>query len=134
MFLACMAGAAFFCALSGHESFREKGLFLFIMAVGIVASMVLGAAIGAGSANQMAATSVTVPVMMIFSFLPMLSVFNKTIKKIAEITYSQQISQLFNGLGKGEDYAGSAMIIAANMIVFGVLFGLLYKKGGLCRR
>ncbi len=93
--------------------------------------MVLGAAIGVGTANQMAATSVTVPVMMIFSFLPMLSMFNETIKKIAEITYSQQISLLFNGLG--ENYVRSVMIVAANMIVFGGLFMLLYKKGGLCR-
>lgn len=133
VFLACMAGAAVFGALSGHEGLREKGLFLLIMAVGILASLILGAAIGAGSANQMAATSVTVPVMMFFSFLPMLSVFNETIKKIAEITYSQQISLLFNGLGKGEDYTRSVMIVTANMIVFGGLFGLMYKKGGFGR-
>ena len=34
-------------------------------------SLLLGAAVGIGSGSQMAATSVTVPVMLLFSFSPM---------------------------------------------------------------
>lgn len=132
VFLACMAGGAVFCALSECGTVREKALFLLIMAVGILASLVLGAAIGVGSANQMAATSVTVPVMMIFSFLPMLSMFNENIKKVAEVIYSQQVSVLFNTLGMGGDYTRSVIIIVLNIGFFCALFGMLYKKGGLC--
>lgn len=133
VFGVCMAGAAFFCALSERGTVRERAVFLLIMAAGILASLILGAAIGMGSANQMAATSVTVPVMMIFSFLPMLSMFNENIKRAAQVTYSQQISVLLDTPEIGRDCVQSVIIIAGNMILFGVLFGLFYKKGGLCK-
>ena len=132
VFWMCMAGAAVFCALSERGTFQERAVFLLIMAVGILTSLLLGAAIGVGSPNQMAATSVTVPVMMIFSFLPMISMFNGTIRKIAKVTYSQQIDILINAQGKEGNFTESAVIIILNMILFAGLFGALYKKGGLC--
>lgn len=51
------------------------------MAFGITTSLLIGAAIGALCKNQMSAASITVPVMMVFSFLPMISMFNSTIEK-----------------------------------------------------
>ena len=89
----CMLGASIFC-VTGKYTGIDAVRFMGIMAVGILVSILYGAAIGVGSKNQMAATSVTVPVMMIFSFLPMLSMFNDTIKQIARLTYSQQVNLL----------------------------------------
>ena len=126
-----MAGAGAFCAISGYSGPGEKALFLLLMAIGSLVSMLLGAVIGAGCKSQMSATSVAVPVMMTFSFLPMLSMFNETIKKAAEFAYSRQIMVLMDGLGKGQDNTGSVIIIDLNMMLFGGLFGVLYKKGGL---
>ncbi|MDE6964747.1 MAG: hypothetical protein K2P30_14115, partial [Lachnospiraceae bacterium] len=63
--------------------------------------------------------------------LPMLTMFNETIKKSAEFAYSSQIMVLIAGLGKGHDNTGSVVIIVLNMMLFGGLFGVLYKKGGL---
>ena len=50
----------------------------YLIGVGIYIWIIcmIGVAIGTWSKNQMMATSVTVPVMMVFSFLPMLSMFN----------------------------------------------------------
>jgi ABC-2 type transport system permease protein len=102
-----------------------------VMAVGIIASIMIGASIGIGSKNQMSATSVTVPVMMIFSFLPMLSMFNDKIAKVAKITYSEQIRILFSNLSNDGDYAKNIMTIIINIVLIGVLFSILYKKRGL---
>ena len=58
------------------------------MAVGIIISMLVSAVIGFFSKNQMSATSVTVPVMIIFSFLPMLAMFNETTGETPIVFYT----------------------------------------------
>ena len=99
------------------------------MAVGIIISMLVSAVIGFFSKNQMSATSVTSPVMMIFSFLPMLSMFNETIGKIAKITYSQQINILVNS--DFEKVTESIAVLAVNFILAIVLFFTAYHKNGM---
>ncbi|MDE6742633.1 MAG: ABC transporter permease [Lachnospiraceae bacterium] len=134
IFLMCMAGTAVFAVLGEYRG-KELAIFLMVMISGIILSELIGAVIGIYSRNQMAATSVTMPVMMIFSFVPMLSMFNETIKKFARIIYSQQISDLINGLGASEvpfEVSSENMIvIAANFMIGIILFAVIYKKKGL---
>lgn len=131
VFSACILGGAVFCGLLENVTPEQRVLFLLIMAAGIIASIVVGAAIGVGSRNQMAATSVTVPVMMVFSFLPMLSMFNDRIEKVAKITYTEQIRILVGELGNGGNCIQNVVIILLNIVVFGVIFSVLYRKRGL---
>ena len=70
--------------------------YLGIMAAGLVISVVIGACIGVFASNQMSATSLFVPVMMVFSFSPMLAMFNDKIEKVARIFYTQQLRVLMN--------------------------------------
>lgn len=79
----------------------------------------------------MSATSLTVPVMMVFSFLPMLSMFNETIEKIARFAYSQQISLWINQTENTEWSIEQPAVILINMAVALVLFIYAYKKIGL---
>ena len=130
VWLMCMVGAAVFAVTGGYES-KDFLMFMVIMAAGILLSELTGAVIGVFSKDQMAATSVTVPVMMVFSFLPMLSMFNESIEKIAKVTYSQQLSILINGLGTAEVKPESILVITANFIISAVLFALVFKKKGL---
>lgn len=130
VWLMCMVGAAVFAVTGGYEG-KDFLMFMLIMAAGILLSELTGAVIGVFSKDQMSATSITVPVMMIFSFLPMISMFNASIEKIAKITYSQQMSILINGLGTAEVKPESILIIAANFIVSVVLFAFVFKKKGL---
>lgn len=132
VFLACMLGGTVFCGLLENVTLEQRAFFLLIMAAGIMASIVMGAAIGIGSRNQMAATSVTVPVMMVFAFLPMLSMFNDRIEKIAGFTYTEQIRILTGNLGGGGDPVRSVVVIFLNIVVFGVVFAVLYRKKSLC--
>ena len=130
VFVMCSAGMAVFAAVGGYSG---TGLvrFIAVMSAGIILSELTGAVIGVFSRNQMTATSVTVPVMMIFSFLPMLSMFNDTVRNAARITYSQQISDLINGIGTSGISAESVIVIAVNAVIAAALFVVVYRRKGL---
>ena len=130
VFVMCSAGMAVFAAVGGYSG---TGLvrFIAVMSAGIILSELTGAVIGVFSRNQMTATSITVPVMMIFSFLPMLSMFNDTIRTAARVTYSQQLSELINGIGTSEITAESVIVISINFILAVVLFTVAYRRKGL---
>ena len=94
----CMMGSAVIAFAGGYRE-SEFLIFMLLMLVGHIISMFVGANIGVFSKNQMMATSLTVPVMMIFSFLPMLSMFNDSIGKVAKYFYSEQLYLLINNIG-----------------------------------
>jgi len=126
----CMCGAAIICA-AGDYNLQDGIAFMLIMAIGILASMLAGAAIGVWSKTQMMATSITVPVMMVFSFLPMLSLFNDAAAKIARYTYSEQISLMLRQIGSIRLGAENVCITAGNIFFAALLFALAYRKCGL---
>ena len=131
VFTACMAGGVAFGFLGGYTG-EKLLLFCLIMAAGILASMLFGAAIGVWSRTQIAATAVMTPVMMVFAFLPMLAMFNQTIEKIADIVYSQHIQLLMNSLNAGTPAeAKNVIAIAATVMIAAVLFGIAYRRRGL---
>lgn len=130
VFMMCAVGTAVFAAVGGYSG-ADLAVFAAVMSVGIILSGLTGAVIGVFSSNQMAATSITIPVMMVFSFLPMLSMFNDTIKTAARVTYSQQLSELINGIGTASVSAESVIVISVNLVLAAVLFVLAYRRKGL---
>lgn len=130
VWLLCMCGAGVIAAGGGFSGEELPG-FLLVMAVGSLTSLLMGAAIGTWSKNQMAATSVTVPVMMVFAFCPMLSMFNETISKVARFTYSQQVSLLMEQLGHMQVSAECAAVISGNIFAAAAVFVWAYRKSGL---
>lgn len=130
LWLMCMAGSVVF-ALCGQYRGKELVAFLLIMAAGILLSILVGTAIGVFSRNQMTATSITIPVMMVFSFLPMIATFNEKIAKFTKVTYSQQISMLINNINDVTIEMKNVVILLANMLVAIVLFLLAFYRKGL---
>ena len=126
----CLLGAVLF-GFAGSLSGMEFLIFLAVMAIGIVISLLLGGVIGIWSKNQSAATSVTVPIMMIFSFLPMISMFNDTIRQVARFTYSWQIQQLLGEIAQRNVSVETVAVLAGNLLVAVVLFAVAYRKRGL---
>ena len=116
---ACMAGACVFGIVGEYEG---KNFLSFL---------VIGAAIGTWSRNQMMATSIGVPVMLVFAFLPMLSMFNETIGRVAKFTYSEQISILIGGLGQNGAGLENVVIILFNIAAAFGCFVLAYRRCGL---
>lgn len=130
VYLICMMGAFVFAAVGNYKGMGILQ-FLIIMAVGIMISTLIGSAIGTWSKNQMMATSITVPVMMVFSFLPMLATFNDTIKKISVFAYSQQIHILINEIGEMHIKTECVIVLLVNFVIMLALFIVSYRKSGL---
>ena len=130
VFMICTLGALFFGIL-GHYRGADLAGFVLAMCVGILISLLLGAAIGVRSKGQMAATSIAVPVMMVLSFLPMLASFNEKIAKVSKFLFSQQCSKIMEGIGLHAAKAESMVIIGANLLVVILLFTFCYRRYGL---
>lgn len=120
-------------AAAGGYRGAVLAVFMTIMSVGILVSMLAGAAIGTLSRNQMTATSLMMPVMMIFSFLPMLAMFNENIRKAARIAYSRQISILIGQVENVRVSFENIFVICMNMLIALICFRYAYKKCGLAQ-
>lgn len=125
--LICMLGSLVIAFAGGYVGY-ELLTFMLIMFTGHSISMLLGATIGVFGKNQIMATSLTVPVMMIFSFLPMLSMFNESIKKIAKFFYSEQLYLLINDLNSIEISMETIVILSINICLILSCFILAYQK------
>ena len=123
----CMLGSLVI-GLAGGYSGEILVKFMLVMAVGHLISTMLGAAIGAFSTNQMMATSITILVMMVFSFLPMLSMFNETIGKFAKIFYSQQLHLLISQLNDFKVSTECVIVMCVNIILITGIFALGYQR------
>lgn len=129
-FSCCMLGAVLMsriCGLSGQE-WRD---YLWIMALGFLISMILGAAIGVVSKNQMAATSLAVPAMCVLSFSPMIAQFNATFAKVAKFFFTEQIYLALNSEKSVKMDIEGFSITMANIILILGFFLIAFKKEGL---
>lgn len=126
----CIIGAGVM-GLAGGYGGKQLLTFMLIMAVGILVSMLIGAAIGTWSRNQMMAASLTIPVMMVFAFLPMIAMFNESVAKVAKIAYSQQLYLFINQIGDLQIEAEAVGIVVLNMIIAFLMFVAAYRRTGL---
>jgi len=124
----CMAGAGVMATTlpSGDIPF-----YLGVMAAGFIISIAIGACIGIIASNQMAATSLSLPVMLIFSFMPMLAMFNDKIEKIAGIFYTQQIRELLGNMTFDGIKTETMLVVAVNALLALSLFFAAFKRKGL---
>ncbi len=126
----CMIGSLIM-GLTGGYTGIDLLRFMLIMFVGHICSFLLGATIGLVSKNQMVATSITVPVMMVLSFLPMLSMFNETIKKFSKFLFSEQLYLLVNHLEQIKITWETGVIMIGNIILIIAAFLIIYKKDNI---
>ena len=105
--------------------------YLGIMGVGYMLSILAGACVGIYAKNQMSATSLAMPLMMILGFLPMLALFNEKIKSIAKFFYTQQIRAILDEMSFDSITRESVIIVVVNMIVVIASFFILFRKKGL---
>ncbi len=124
----CMIGSLIIGIAGGYAG-AVLVKFMLIMALGHMCSLLVGASIGVISKSQMQATSLTVPVMLVFAFLPMLSAFNEGIAKAAKFVFSQQFYMMINSLPEMKVTMESGFVLGGNVIVILALFLWAYKKG-----
>lgn len=125
--LICMIGSLVI-GLTGGYTGIDLLQFMLIMFVGHICSFLLGATIGLVSKNQMVATSINVPVMIVLSFLPMISMFNETIKKFSKFLFSEQLYLLVNDLEQIKITLETGLIMIGNIILIVAAFLAIYRK------
>lgn len=123
----CMAGSLVIGAAGGYAGAKLLK-FMLLMLVGHSCSFLLGAAIGAAVKNQMTAASINIPVMLVLSFLPMLSMFNKTIRRFSKYIFSEQLYLLVNDLSEINITAETGIIMVSNAGVIVLLFLAVYRR------
>ena len=124
----CMTGAG---VMATSIPAADIPFFLGVMAVGFVISIVIGACVGIFASNQMVSTSMVMPVMLFFSFAPMLAMFNDKIAKVAKIFYTQQIRLLMNNMTFDGIKPESLVIVLVNAVLAIILFFVAFKRKGL---
>lgn len=124
----CMTGAG---VMATTLSSGDIPFYLGVMAAGFIISIAIGACIGIIASNQMAATSLSLPVMLIISFMPMLAMFNDKIEKIAGIFYTQQIRELLGNMTFDGIKTETMLVVAVNALLALSLFFAAFKRKGL---
>ena len=128
VWLICMAGAGVMA--TGFKS-SEIPFYMLVMGTGFAVSVLAGACIGIFAKNQMVATSIYMPVMMILSFAPMLAMFNENIRSFSKIFYTQQIRNYLNDMSFCNAGKESVIILALNAALAAILFFIAFRKKGL---
>ena len=105
--------------------------YLGVMGIGFIISIAVGACIGIIATNQMAATSLSLPVMLLFSFMPMLAMFNDKIEKIAAVFYTQQIREILGSMSFDGMKTENLLVFVVNALLAVSLFFVAFKRKGL---
>lgn len=124
----CMMGAV---VMATGLPKQDILMYLFIMAIGFMISIFVGACIGIFATNQMSATSLVMPVMMVLSFFPMLAMFNEKIEKMAKFFFTQQLKLCLNDMSIMGHSNETYIVLLVNVIIALLVFGLAFKKKGL---
>ena len=124
----CMIGAGVMATGMKNE---DIPYYLPVMAVGFGISILAGACIGIFARNQMTATSIVMPVMLVFAFSPMLAMFNESIEKVARFAYTQQLKTLMDDMTFDGIRTDSIIILVVNAAIMAVLFFIAFRKKGL---
>ena len=103
--------------------------FIIVSALGLVASAILGGAIGIFAKNVQQASAIYTPAMMLLAFTPLLAGFNETVARIAEFLFPYQILMvIFNPYA---DFVRALIVIAGNAVLLLIFFAVAYQKKGL---
>jgi ABC-2 type transport system permease protein len=123
---------AFVYFVMGAGDFISFGTFMFLTGLGALASTLLGAVIGIGSKNQAAASTMVSPLMVLL-IIPIFFPDNFIVDNVLYYFFTEQVLITVNDIAVNDASitALPLIIIAANIAVLGVVFGVFYKKRGL---
>ncbi len=123
----CMAGAGI---MSTNMPANDVPFYLLIMGIGFIISIAAGACVGIYAKNQMIATSVVMPVMLVLSFAPMLAMFNEKIERVAAFFYTQQLKCTLDHMAfDALSTAGVWTVLINAVLIFAAFFILFHAKG-----
>jgi ABC-2 type transport system permease protein len=105
--------------------------FLLLTGVGVMPAALIGAIIGIVTKNQMTATTAIVPVMVLLIYIPAFMQGSFFVENIIYYGFAEQMVSGLTSVYLGESIAVNLGVIALNLFVLMVVFGLCYRKKGL---
>jgi len=128
MFIASAVSLAALILIGGFTG--DVLLRLIIVAVlGLIASSILGGAVGIFSRNVQKASAITTPLMMVLAFTPLFAGSNETVERIAEFLFPYQVLMVV--LNPYADFVRALIVVGGNAVVLLAFFAIAYKKKGL---
>ena len=120
-------GVSLFVMVGGYRGI-ELITFVGICSLGMLTSVFLGSVIGIVAKDQIASNSLSVPAMLICSFVPMLSMFNENIRHYGGFIYTQQINELLTHSPITSFSLQPFVIIFLNMMVLLGIYIYVFQK------
>ena len=125
------------CVFITHVSMTpaQWGAYIAVTTTASVIAAVVGMILGIFSKNQVTASTITTPVVLVFMMVPMFTGFSETLQKISMFFFTgiafDAIANISNGL-PAVDAKGIA-VLAAEFILSVILFLVLYRRNGFER-
>lgn len=123
----CLIGLFVMAMVGGYRGI-ELITFVGICSLGMLTSVFLGSVIGIVAKDQIASNSLSVPAMLICSFVPMLSMFNENIRHYGGFIYTQQINELLTHSPITSFSLQPFVIIFLNMMVLLGIYIYVFQK------
>lgn len=108
-------------------------MYLFVTTLATITSCVLGMVIGIIAKDQVACSTISMPIIMIFSLIPSMSALNDTLENISGYLYTGIVSQMMTAYSNGESYSlnmQSIFVMTSQILLSVIIFTYLYRKNG----
>ena len=113
----------------------QWGAYIAVTTTASVIAAVVGMILGIFSKNQVTASTITTPVVLVFMMIPMFTGFSETLQKISMFFFTgiafDAIANISSGL-PAVDIKGIA-VLTAEMVLSVFLFLVLYRRNGFER-
>jgi len=108
-------------------------IYFLITTVASITSCVLGMVTGIYAKNQMSASTISSPIMMIFVFIPTFASLNDGIARVSRFLYTGVISEMITSYSNHQEAPLNALNVAVlfgQIIAAAILFMVVYKRNG----
>lgn len=109
------------------------GIYLFVTIVSSLTSCIIGMILGIFSKNQVSASTITTPVLMLFTFIPTFSSFVESLKSISQFLFTGVISDMVEAINTHSSFTLTVfqvVILIGEIVISILLFLYIYKKNG----
>lgn len=125
--LVCLLTCITACLFLVFPGFTHDSVFFMIaVCIGVILSVLLGGCIALSTTSLSSSNAVVMPIAMLFSFVPMLASFNKSLDNISNVLYSKQISTMMNDIHQIDLL--SILILVFTALLWIIWFYLAYHK------
>ena len=108
-------------------------LYFFISAIASLISCVIGMIVGICAKNQVGASLISYPLMIVLMMVPVFGNLSGALEKISAFLFTGVVTEMAECIGRGEAYAIKPLDVAVllgELVISVLLFLVFYRKNG----